>query len=105
MIIIPVPTPITEEPKCPHCKQELDGWSEPPDEDCSGKSLLIVLSSFLVILTLGIGILIGAVDGSMETKCGGKYFSKRWHYLVPTYQVSCHTTVWLRNAEHVNDSY
>lgn len=84
-------------PKCPHCHNKMEEWSEP--SIITGKEFLSGFLILSIIITLTYGVICGAVDGfrgSPVTKCG-KWFEKRWHYVVPTYQASCRTIQWLRN--------
>jgi len=99
-----VPPPIivpgtTEEPKCPFCHKELEGWSEPSDITFKGVVSLVAMILFLMFQ--GIGVVSGLSDASWQP-CEAP-FSKRYHYLMPTYPAACAAARWLENKEVYDD--
>ncbi len=98
-IIIPTgnSTP-QEEPKCPHCHKELEGWSEPSEPN----SLLTnVVGSLIVILLLAniVACIGGSVDGSFSygDREMRHFGEKRYDYIVPAYWSSFLAIRWLTN--------
>lgn len=92
-----------ENPKCPKCKTELGGWTEPSKGEVPTiKDIFTILAILAFILMILISGAAGTVEGTMgrgPTRDCEKWFSKRWHYVLPAYQVACHTTEWLKNVE------
>ena len=105
-----VPPIATPDPQCPHCHGELHGWSEPSNSDFSLTAYFLDVVGLLIAIQVVFAIG-GVVDGSggrywhggPEEECG-KWFSKRWHYVVPSYQASCRLTEWLRNNEDKSEN-
>lgn len=95
MTTVIVPPIHHEDPDCPYCHRSLPGWSEPPD--FAAKHVIAGIA-LVVLLMIGLlGTLFGASDGSYDY-CE-KPFSKRYHYIVPTYPASCAATRWLLNKQ------
>lgn len=90
-------TPV-EDPKCPHCHKKLPGWTEPSEISFTTGFICTLVIVFLLVQ--GFGAFAGALNGtegsSPNRECG-KYFEKRWEYVVPSFQVSCRSMEWLRN--------
>lgn len=78
-------------PKCPHCSKDLEGWSEP----CNPKEVMVAVSIVVFLIIQFVSGLMGAMDGSFDKKCEPA-FTKRHHYVVPLYNLSCHAVLWLK---------
>lgn len=99
-IVVPVPYKKSEDPRCPHCDKTLPGWSEPYTH--TSRDYLKILLAMILFFSQLFGAFSGGMDGgfhsySRESNCDGQFFSKKWHYLIPSYQVTCKTVVWLRD--------
>lgn len=95
-IFIPSQRSISNPPKCPNCKKELLGWKSP-----TKYSDEIFLFKWLISIYLTTCLILGGVGSSFswsknpEVECG-LWFSKRWHYVAPTYQMGCRAGMWLK---------
>lgn len=91
------------DPKCPHCKKKLPGWEEP--SGITNKEFALGFSGLMLAIALLLAGIFGGMEGSFgyspKNTCG-EWFSKRWHYVVPTYQVGCRVVQWLRNKSDDN---
>lgn len=98
---IPMPIVVStapkKTPKCPHCNKELKGWTE-PDDLTTAQLLAGIVTGFLLLIEVVFGFM-GAVDGDFYA-CEPA-FSKRYHYMAPTYPVACAATRWLTNKEQI----
>lgn len=95
-VFIPVSSGHTEDPKCPHCKEKLRGWTEPSTTTWKEAIVGIVVIG-AILLTLA-GTLFGFMS-SMDL-CDPA-FSKRYHYLMPTFPYACISGRWLVNKEEL----
>jgi hypothetical protein len=93
---VPVPVPEAQDPRCPHCHKKLKGWSEPSEGRNAWAMAVFVGIVLFSFLEIG-GALAGATDGAWE-RCDAP-FSKRYHYVLPTYPAACAATRWLENKE------
>lgn len=99
-IIVPVPYKKPEDPRCPHCDKRLPGWSESCEQ--SRLHWLTIPLAMILFFSQLFGAMSGGMDGrfhsyNRESNCDGQFFSKKWHYVIPSYQVTCKTVVWLRD--------
>lgn len=96
-IPVPVPTKPHVEPKCPHCEETLVGWLPPSDDSSSFKENFIGFSIVGFILIQILAGFIGMMEGSFN-RCD-PFFSKRFHYVAPTFPAVCAASRWLVNKE------
>lgn len=99
-IIIPVHHHHEKEPdpKCPHCKETLEGFSAPSTEP---PTTFLDVCLGVVLIVLLIANLAGLVSGAAgaEFKRCDPFFSKRYHYIAPSGPAACAATRWLINKE------
>lgn len=108
MVYVP-PSPPPPPPKCPHCKAELPGWSEPSNTSATIIGDFFVVGAALVAFIFLIVQLIAFGAGACDAKeywngyTGDRYNtcqewpSIRAELLVPAWPVGCYIGVYLKH--------
>lgn len=101
--IIPVPTGSSsggrkpEDPKCPHCKKKLKGWTKPSKFTFTEN---VIGFSIVALIIINFIAAIGTAVGASYERCD-PFFSKRYHYIVPASPAACAVTRWMINKEKI----
>lgn len=68
-IFIPTPPPSREpvDPKCPHCKKKLKGWTKPSSkEDLTFGEMVVGISLLILIAVNGIGAFVSGLNAPFD---------------------------------------
>lgn len=94
-VIVPMPVksgPPAPPPKCPHCREDLQGWSK-PDDVSTGQAFIYTMIVLLIIAGLIAGAM-GAISGAMGDRYCRDWPSKKGDVLFPTYGLGCKIGLW-----------